>query len=57
MDWVSPRSIKDMMVVSYRGLGNTRKGKVLWSLSYLALMWTVWTKRKARIFEDQVRSP
>ena len=30
IDWVPPKSICDMMIISYKRLGNTRKGKVLW---------------------------
>ncbi|RVW48615.1 Callose synthase 9 [Vitis vinifera] len=29
MDWVPPRSLCDMMSISYRGLGNTSRGKIL----------------------------
>ena len=39
-----------MMFISYRGLGNTNKSKVLWKLACLALMWVVPRKRYARIF-------
>ncbi|RVW36463.1 Plant intracellular Ras-group-related LRR protein 6 [Vitis vinifera] len=45
-----------MMSISYRGLGNTSRGKVLWKLACLALMWVVWRERNARIFEDKARS-
>ena len=30
MDWVSPRSICDMMLISYKRLGNSSGDKVLW---------------------------
>ena len=56
VDWVPPRSICDMMSISYRGLGNTSRGKVLWKLACLALMWVVSRERNARIFEDKARS-
>ena len=29
MDWVPPRSINDMKIISYRGLRNSSRGKVL----------------------------
>ena len=41
VDWVPPKSICDMMSISYRGLGNTSRGKVLWKLVFLALIWVV----------------
>ena len=50
MDWVPPKSICNMMIISYRGLGNTDKGKVLRQFACLALMWIVWQKRNARNF-------
>ena len=56
VDWVPPRSICNIMNVSYRGLGNTNTGKVLWKLVCLALMWIVWLERNARIFEDKAGS-
>ena len=56
VDWVPPRSICNIMNVSYRGLGNTNTGKVLWKLVCLALMWIMWLERNARIFEDKAGS-
>ena len=29
LDWVPPRSINDMMIISFRGLGTIIRGKVL----------------------------
>ena len=56
MDWVPPRSICDMMIISYKGLGNTRRGKVLWQFACFALMWVVCGERNVRIFEDNLRT-
>ena len=50
MDWVPPRSICDMMIISYRGLGIFSRGNVLWQFACLALMWVVWQERNARVF-------
>ena len=50
LDWVPPKSICDMIIISYKGLGNTSRGKVLWQFVCLALMWVVWQERIARIF-------
>ena len=53
MDRVPPRSICDIMLISYKGLGSTNRGKVLWQFACLALMWVVWWERNARIFWDK----
>ncbi|KAL6329504.1 hypothetical protein AAG906_021512 [Vitis piasezkii] len=54
---VPPRSICDMMSISYRGLGNNNRGKVLWKLACLALMWVVWEMSGSlRIRRDPQRS-
>ena len=53
---VHPKSICDMMSISYRGLGNTNRGKVLWKLACLDLMWAVCWERNAKIFENKARS-
>ncbi|KAL6323283.1 hypothetical protein AAG906_029290 [Vitis piasezkii] len=37
VDWVPPKSICDMMSISYRGLGNTSRGKVLEMLGSLRI--------------------
>ena len=50
MDWVSPRSICETIVISYKGLGSTNRDKVLWQFVCLALIWVVWWKRNARNF-------
>ena len=56
MDQVPPRSICDMMIISYKGLGNSSRGKVLWQFGCLARMWVVWQERNGRIFEDKART-
>ena len=38
-----------MMTISYKGLGSTIRGKVLWQFACLALMWVVRQERNARI--------
>ena len=50
MDWVSLRSVCDMMIISYKRLGSTSRGKVLWYFACLALMWDLWWERNVRIF-------
>ena len=51
LDWVPPRSIEDMMIITFRGLGNSIRGKkTLWQIACLTLLWIVWQERNARIF-------
>ncbi|RVW90769.1 putative ribonuclease H protein [Vitis vinifera] len=54
--WVPPRSIEDMLVISFRGLGNSVRGKILWQIACLTLIWMVWQERNNRIFEDKGRT-
>lgn len=57
MDWVLPRSICDMIIISCRGLRNSNRGKVLWQFACLALMWVVWWEKKNTwIFKDKART-
>ncbi|RVW76404.1 Molybdopterin biosynthesis protein CNX1 [Vitis vinifera] len=56
MDWVSPRSISDMLSSNFNGFGSSKRGIVLWQNACIALMWVVWRERNARIFEDKARN-
>ncbi|RVX04307.1 Beta-arabinofuranosyltransferase RAY1 [Vitis vinifera] len=56
MDWVSPRSIYDMMFIKFKGFGNSKRGIVLWQAVSIALIRVVWWERNARIFEDKARN-
>ena len=55
LDWVPLRSIGDMMIITFRGLGNSIRGKTLWQIACYTLLWIVWQERNARIFEDKGR--
>ena len=59
LDWVPPRDINDMMTwnLLYMGFRNFIRGKTLWNIAYLTLIWIVWQERNARIFEDKWRMP
>ena len=57
MDWVPPRSISDMLSITFSGFGLSRRGIVLWKAACIALIWVVWWERNARIFEDKARNP
>ena len=48
--WVPPRSIVNMMVIAFKGLGNSLRGKILWQIACLTLLWMVWQERNNRIF-------
>ncbi|KAL6334495.1 hypothetical protein AAG906_016042 [Vitis piasezkii] len=44
-----------MMVITFKGLGNSLRGKTLWQIACLTLIWLVWQERNNRIFEDKGR--
>ena len=54
--WVPLRGIVDMMVISFKGLGNSLRGKTLWQIACLTLLWIVWQERNNWIFEDKGRT-
>ena len=56
LDWVLPQSIGDMMVISFRGLGNSIRGKTLWHISCLTVLWIVWQEQNTRIFQDKYKT-
>ncbi|KAJ9676364.1 hypothetical protein PVL29_025068 [Vitis rotundifolia] len=53
--WVPPRSFVDMLVIAFKGLGNSLRGKTLWQIACLTLVWMVWQERNKRIFEEKGR--
>ncbi|RVW93876.1 Transposon TX1 uncharacterized 149 kDa protein [Vitis vinifera] len=54
--WVPPRSLEDMLVITFKGLRNSLRGKTLWQIACLTLIWIVWQERNNRIFEDKGRT-
>ncbi|RVX19857.1 hypothetical protein CK203_005103 [Vitis vinifera] len=54
--WVPPRSLEDMLVITFKDLGNSLRGKTLWQIACLTLIWMVWQERNNRIFEDKRRT-
>ncbi|RVX06522.1 Protein SWEETIE [Vitis vinifera] len=50
------RSIEDMLVIAFKGLGNSLRGKTLRQIACLTLLWMVWQERSNRIFEDKGRT-
>ena len=53
MDQVPPKSICDMMTISFRGFRCSMKGKAIWQIACLTLPWIVQQERNARIFEEK----
>ena len=49
------RSIVDMFIIAFRGFRNSMRGKALWQIVWLSLVWFVWQERNARIFENKER--
>ena len=45
-----------MLSINYNDFGLSKRGIVLWQAASIALIWVVWRKRNARIFEDKVRN-
>ena len=56
MDWVPSRSICDMITTSIRGSRSSIKGKTLWQITCLTILWIVWRQKHARIFEEKWRT-
>ncbi|XP_077252938.1 uncharacterized protein LOC143892304 [Tasmannia lanceolata] len=55
MNWVFPSSIKEL----FEGWPCNpwgKKGKTLWWLSLLALLWVLWIERNNRVFEGKAKS-
>ena len=49
------KEFEDMLVIAFKGLGNSLRGKTLWQIACLTLVWMVWQERNNRIFEDKGR--
>ena len=45
MEWVQPSSICDMLVISFKCFGNSIRGKTLWRIASLSLLWIVWREK------------
>ena len=44
-----------MFIIAFKGFGNSTRGKTLWRIVFLSLVWFVWQERNARIFENKER--
>ena len=45
-----------MMTISYKELGSSRRGLVLWQIVCFALIWVVQQERNSKIFEDKAKN-
>ena len=43
------------MIISFRGLRNSIRGKTLWHIACIIVLWVVWQERNVRIFEEKYR--
>ena len=48
--WAFPRSIQDPFK-SWKSPISHPRGKEMWNVAFLAVIWTLWKERKARCFE------
>ena len=44
-----------MLIIAFRGIENSSKGKTFWQIVCASLVWFVWQERNVRIFENKVR--
>ena len=51
IDWVMPGSVADLLSCWYHWLG--KHSSDIWNLVPSYLMWTIWTERNRRSFEDK----
>ena len=45
-----------MFTIAFKGFGSYTRGKTLWQIACLSLVWFVWQERNARIFYDKERT-
>lgn len=51
MNWVPPWSGVNIMIIEFWGFCGLPKGKVLWHMVYLALIWVIWLSRNCKIIK------
>ena len=50
MEWVQSDNLCNMLVISFKCFENSIRGKTLWRIVCLSLLWIVRRKRNAKIF-------
>ena len=50
LGWCGSGSICDTMVISFKCFMDSTRGKTLWKITSLTLLWIVWRERNAMIF-------
>ena len=56
IDWVPPKSIGEMIIIAFRGLESSIKGKTLWQIACLTMLWIGWQERNVKILEEKWRT-
>ena len=54
IEWVMPGSVVDLLFCWYHWLG--KHSSNIWDLVPGCLMWTIWTERDRRTFEDEEKT-
>lgn len=53
MQWVLPQTVVDLLIMWWKGWCLKPKQRVIWDVIPLAVMWTIWNKkRNAYVFEN-----
>lgn len=53
VQWVTPRSMVDLLVW-WKNWNLKPAKKIIWDCIPLAIMWTIWTKRNALVFDNVI---
>ena len=54
IDWVMPGSVEELLSCWFHWLG--KHGSDIWDLVPGCLMWTIWSERNRRTFEDEEKT-
>ena len=55
IDWAPLEQVEAMLIIFFKGFGGLPRGRNLWRVANLTLIWTTWQERSARIFKDRQR--
>ncbi|KAF5961163.1 hypothetical protein HYC85_002372 [Camellia sinensis] len=51
--WVALRDCIEILLVRFKGFGDTKRAKTLWSSIVFAIFWPIWLERNARLFDGK----